>query len=70
MGHIQLSTVGSDKEIPIVIASSLIHSFSLTLNCWTEVIDERPTFSDLVNDISCILESVAGYVDFNFIQMV
>jgi len=35
------------------------------LGCWKECAAERPSFSDLVTKISCLLEDIAGYVDFS-----
>ena len=33
-------------------------------DCWVEVPDKRPTFSDLVITLSTALEGIAGYLDF------
>ena len=33
-------------------------------DCWVEVPDKRPTFSDLVTTLSTALEDIAGYLDF------
>ena len=33
-------------------------------DCWVEVPDKRPTFSDLVTTLSTALEGIAGYLDF------
>jgi len=32
--------------------------------CWKELPDKRPTFSELVTTISTSLEAIAGYLDF------
>ena len=55
---------------------SVLHSYNfysyntLMLNCWSESVDERPEFSNLVKQISIILEAVAGYMDFTNIPRV
>ena len=33
-------------------------------DCWVEVPDKRPTFSDLVTTLSTVLEDITGYLDF------
>jgi len=40
-------------------------SYEVILSCWKECAAERPSFSDLVTKISCLLEGIAGYVDFS-----
>ena len=37
--------------------------FSIISSCWKEEPEERPTFSDLVQEISSVLEAEAGYLD-------
>ena len=38
------------------------------LQCWNEHADKRPPFSDLVMEISKLLEEIAGYIDFSSIS--
>ena len=37
----------------------------LMLSCWIADPKERPPFSDLVNNIECMLTEVAQYLDMN-----
>jgi len=36
--------------------------------CWKELPDKRPPFSELVTTISTILERIGGYLDFSASQ--
>ena len=40
----------------------------MVLQCWSERADKRPSFSDLVMEISKLLEEIAGYMDFSSIS--
>ena len=37
----------------------------MVLQCWNEHTDKRPSFSDLVVEVSKLLEDIAGYIDFS-----
>ena len=39
------------------------HRYNIMKECWEELPDNRPTFSDLVTTISASLEAIAGYMD-------
>lgn len=39
--------------------------YSIMLHCWCENADKRPSFSELVVDITTSLNDIAGYVDFS-----
>ena len=39
--------------------------YSILLRCWCENADKRPSFSELVVDITTSLNGIAGYVDFS-----
>ena len=38
--------------------------------CWKELPDNRPTFSDLVTTISTSLEAIAGYLDLTVVPLI
>ena len=40
------------------------YRYNIMKECWKELPDKRPNFSDLVTAFSTILESIAGYLDF------
>ena len=40
----------------------------MIFQCWSERADKRPSFSDLVMEISKLLEEIAGYMDFSSIS--
>ena len=42
--------------------------YGVFLQCWNEHADKRPSFSDLVMEISKLLEEIAGYIDFSSIS--
>ena len=42
--------------------------YDVFLQCWNEHADKRPPFSDLVMEISKLLEEIAGYIDFSSIS--
>ena len=42
--------------------------YDVFLQCWNEHADKRPSFSDLVMEISKLLEEIAGYIDFSSIS--
>ena len=41
----------------------MIHRFSAIRECWHESPDQRPTFINVVQKMSALLEEEAGYVD-------
>ena len=43
---------------------TFVYRFSTMSDCWVEIPDKRPTFSDLVTTLSTALEGIAGYLDF------
>ncbi len=42
-------------------------SYSTLLSCWKELPEERPPFSELVQEMAKVLEGVAGYLDLNLV---
>ena len=44
--------------------------YSILLCCWCENADKRPSFSELVVDITTSLTGIAGYVDFSCLSVV
>ena len=54
--------------LPLLLFSS--SSYSIVLRCWCENADKRPSFSELVTDITTSLEAIAGYLDFSCLSFV
>ena len=47
----------------LMLSSAL--RYEMIAGCWAELPDKRPSFQDLVQSVSSLLEGVAGYMDFS-----
>ena len=52
----------------IILNSCVPYRYDMILEFWSEHADKRPSFSDLVMEISKLLEGIAGYMDFSSIS--
>ena len=45
----------------------VLFRYNVLLNCWELESDKRPSFSELVDSLSKLLQAMAGYMDFSSI---